>query len=429
MPPAERPEEVAVKSSQNHPSGYPQRISGAGPNIPPPEDFWRNPNAVAPLGSPALEAPAAARAELAGETAGSASNGRNRRKASHSHTTIALATIVALLIGFAGGWIFRGNARIAEALAISRVKSIFNGFDEPSTRGFAKIATTAKNSVVYIEDVRVKDKVGSYGSGLVIDSRGYIVTNNHGISQAVNKLELRTVSVIFNDGRKVLANLVGRDPKTDLAVLKIDNVDNLAVAELGDSDRVQVGDLVLAVGSPLGLRTSVTHGIVSAMHRPVPLGDTVIDAIQTDAGINHGNSGGPLIDMNAKVIGINTACQIQTCAGGPGFAIPINEAKAVAAVLIQDGHINHPKLGVAIRPVSEATDFGAQVAAVTAESPAKNAGILPGDVIVKVGDRSVSDADEFVVAVRLLTIGQPAPVEVIRNGHTVMLTVTPYPDK
>ena len=159
--------------------------------------------------------------------------------------------------------------------------------------------------------------------------------------------------MVFNDGKEVPANLVGRDPKTDLAVLKVDNVDNLVVARLGDSDKVQVGDEVIAAGAPLGLRSTVTHGIVSALHRPVPLSgdgsdtDTVIDGIQTDASINHGNSGGPLINMSSEVIGINTAGKsLSDSASGLGFAIPVNEVKETVQTLIKDGKIAHPTLGL-----------------------------------------------------------------------------------
>ena len=170
----------------------------------------------------------------------------------------------------------------------------------PSDR-FAKVAQSVADSVVTIE--AVSDEQGSQGSGVVIDGRGYIVTNNHVISEAANNPSQYKTTVVFNDGKEVPANLVGRDPKTDLAVLKVDNVDNLTVARLGDSDKVHVGDEVIAAGAPLGLRSTVTHGIISALHRPVPLSgdgsdtDTVIDALQTDASINHGNSGGPLINM------------------------------------------------------------------------------------------------------------------------------------
>ena len=166
------------------------------------------------------------------------------------------------------------------------------------------------------------------------------------------------------------------------------------MARLGDSDKVRVGDEVLAAGAPLGLRSTVTHGIISALHRPIPLSgegsdtDTVIDAVQTDASINHGNSGGPLINMDSQVIGINTAGKsLSDSASGLGFAIPVNEAKLVAQTLIKDGKIVHPTLGVSTRSVSNAIAQGAQVANVKAGSPAEKGGILENDVVIKVGKR------------------------------------------
>ena len=273
---------------------------------------------------------------------------------------------------------------------------------------FAKVAAAVANSVVTIE--AVSDQEGCRAPAVVIDGRGYIVTNNHVISEAANNPSQFKTTVVFNDGKEVPANLVGRDPKTDLAVLKVDNVDNLSVAQLGDSDKVQVGEEVLAAGAPLGLRSTVTHGIVSALHRPMPLSgegsdtDTVIDGIQTDASINHGNSGGPLIDMDSQVIGINTAGKsLSDSASGLGFAIPVNEVKQVAQTLIKDGKIVHPTLGLSARSVSNAIASGAQVANVKAGGPAQKGGILENDVVVKVGNRKVADADEFVVAVRQLT--------------------------
>ncbi len=183
---------------------------------------------------------------------------------------------------------------------------------------------------------------------------------------------------------------------------------------------------------PLGLRSTVTHGIISALHRPIPLSgegsdtDTVIDAIQTDASINHGNSGGPLINMNSEVIGINTAGKsLSDSASGLGFAIPVNEVKQTVEALIKDGKVAHPTLGLTARSVSNDLAQGAQVANVKAGSPAEKAGILENDIVVKVGNRTVADADEFAVAIRQLKIGQDAPIEVIRDGRKVTLTVNP----
>ncbi|MDT5029708.1 MAG: hypothetical protein QOE61_6776, partial [Micromonosporaceae bacterium] len=276
---------------------------------------------------------------------------------------------------------------------------------------------------------------GSQGSGVVVDGRGYIVTNNHVISEAATNPSAFKISVVFNDGKEVPANLVGRDPKTDLAVLKVDNVDNLTVARFGDSEKVKVGEEVIAAGAPLGLRSTVTHGIVSALHRPVPLSgdgsdtDTVIDGVQTDASINHGNSGGPLINMSSEVIGINTAGKsLSDSASGLGFAIPVNEVKDVVQTLIKDGKVSHPTLGLNAVSVSNSMASGALIKNVVGGGPADRAGILENDVVVKVGTRKVADADEMVVAVRQLKIGQDAPIEVVRDGRPVTLIVNPAPD-
>jgi S1-C subfamily serine protease len=386
---------------------------------------WRDPNAFAAVGAPALVEPPRPPASPTPAKLG-VRDVLFGGKA--SHVSLAILAIVALLIGFSGGLVGRKTTEVAEVLTNSKVGLSNHGAAQLPESGFAKVAAAVQKSVVKVEALRVSDEVGSFGSGVIIDGHGYIVTNNHVIAEAAENLGQYDVTVRFNDNKRVPANLVGRDPKTDVAVLKVDNTNDRTVARLGDSDKVHVGDLVVAVGSPLGLLGTVTHGIVSALHRPVPLGDTVIDAVQTDAAINHGNSGGPLIDMDARVIGINTACENGGCGAGLGFAIPINEANAVAEVLIRDGTIHHPTIGINTRSVSDAVASGAQVANVKAGSPAEKGGLLENDVIVKVGNRTIADADEFVVAVRHLAIGQPAPIEVVRDDHHVTLTVVPDPD-
>jgi S1-C subfamily serine protease len=394
------------------------------------DDPWRDPAAAAALGSPAVAKPVPRTALGYGGKLGVRDVLFGGRV---SYLALVVLVLIALLIGVIGGVIGRKTAEVVEAFTTSKVTLSTYGNGEAPAGRFAKVAAATANAVVTIESK--SDQEGTQGSGVVIDGRGYIVTNNHVISEAANNPSQFKTTVVFNDGKEVPANLVGRDPKTDLAVLKVDNVDNLTVAQLGDSDKVRVGDEVLAAGAPLGLRSTVTHGITSALHRPVPLSgegsdtDTVIDAIQTDASINHGNSGGPLIDMNSQVIGINTAGKsLSDSASGLGFAIPINEAKQVAQTLIKDGKIVHPTIGISTRSVSNAIASGAQVANVKAGSPAQKGGILENDVVVKVGNRTVADADEMVVAVRQLTIGQDAPIEVVRDGRHVTLTVKPDPD-
>ena len=394
-----------------------------------PDDPWRDPNAAAALGTPAVPHPAHAPAAANVGKLGVRDVLFGGRV---SYVALAVLAIVALVIGIAGGWVGRKTAEVVEAFTTSKVTlNTDNGSEQPTGR-FAKVAASVADSVVTIE--AVGDNEGAQGSGVVIDGRGYVVTNNHVISEAATNPSQYKLSVVFNDGKEVPANLVGRDPKTDLAVLKVDNVDNLTVAKLGDSDKLHVGDEVIAAGAPLGLRSTVTLGIISALHRPVPLSgdgsdtDTVIDGVQTDAAINHGNSGGPLINMNSDVIGINTAGKLGDSASGLGFAIPVNEVKNVVEALIKDGKIAHPTLGLTARSVSNDLASGAQVANVKAGGPAEKAGVLENDVVVKIGDRTVADADEFVVAVRQLKIGQDAPIEVVRDGRHVTLTVNPGSD-
>ena len=401
-----------------------------GQGIDEPDDPWRDPGAAAALGTPALpQAPPAPSIAAMGKLGvrDVLFGGRV------SYVALAVLAIVALLIGFAGGWVGRKTAEVVEAFTTSKVTLQTNNNSEPPQGQFAKVAAAIEDSVVTVE--AVSDSEGSQGSGVVVDGRGYIVTNNHVISEAAANPSQYKTTVVFNDGKEVPANLVGRDPKTDLAVLKVDNVDNLTVARFGDSEKLKVGDEVIAAGAPLGLRSTVTHGIISALHRPVPLSgdgsdtDTVIDGVQTDASINHGNSGGPLINMNSEVIGINTAGKsLSDSASGLGFAIPVNEVKYTVETLIKDGKVAHPTLGLTARSVSNDIASGAQVANVKAGGPAEKGGVLENDVVVKVGNRTVADADEFVVAVRQLTIGQEAPIEVVRDGRHVTLMVTPGSD-
>ena len=395
-----------------------------------PDDPWRDPGAAAALGTPAIEKPIPV--AITGP-AGKLGVRDVLFGGRVSYVALAVLGITALLIGLVGGWVGRKTAEVVEAFTTSKVTLSTDANSEVPVGRFAKVAASVADSVVTIE--AVSDDEGAQGSGVVVDGRGYIVTNNHVISDAATNPSKFKISVVFNDGHNVPANLVGRDPKTDLAVLKVDNVDNLNVAKFGDSDKVHVGDEVIAAGAPLGLRSTVTHGIISALHRPIPLSgegsdtDTVIDAIQTDASINHGNSGGPLINMESAVIGINTAGKsLSDSASGLGFAIPVNEVKETVDTLIKDGKVSHPTLGLSARSVSNDLAQGAQVANVKAGGPAEKAGILENDVVVKVGPRKVADSDEFVVAVRQLKIGQDAPIEVMRDGRKVVLTVNPAPD-
>ncbi|MEI7519317.1 MAG: trypsin-like peptidase domain-containing protein [Mycobacteriaceae bacterium] len=420
---------LGADSLQRHPADA--GALGAGTDLDDePDDPWRDPAAAVALGTPAFDRPVAS---VPGAAVGKLGVRDVLFGGRVSYAALAVLGITALLIGMAGGWVGRKTAEVVEAFTTSKVTlSTSDTGDLPPGR-FAQVAASVADSVVTIE--AKSDESGAQGSGVVVDGRGYVVTNNHVVSEAAASPSKFKLTVVFNDGKEVPANLVGRDPKTDLAVLKVDNVDNLTVAKFGDSSKLRVGEEVIAAGAPLGLRSTVTSGIISALNRPVPLSgegsdtDTVIDAIQTDASINHGNSGGPLINMNSEVIGINTAGKsLSDSASGLGFAIPVNEVKATVETLIKDGRVSHPTLGLSARSVSNDLASGAQVANVKSGGPADKAGVKENDVVVKVGTRKVADADEFVVAVRQLTIGQDAPIEVMREGRKVVLTVNPAPD-
>ncbi|MUL84954.1 MULTISPECIES: S1C family serine protease [unclassified Mycolicibacterium] len=394
------------------------------------DDPWRDPGAIPALGTPA-QAPATP--VVVAAPVGKLGAREVLFGGRVSWLSLLILFLIAGFVAFIGGWVGQKTAGTVQAFTTSKVTLETGGLPSPDAGRFATVASAVEDSVVTIE---AKSKTeGSQGSGVVVDGKGYIVTNNHVISDAASKPADYQITVVFNDGKEVPANLVGRDPKTDLAVLKVDNVDNLVVARLGDSEKLRVGEEVIAAGAPLGLRSTVTHGIISALHRPVPLSgegsdtDTVIDGVQTDASINHGNSGGPLINMSSEVIGINTAGKsLSDSASGLGFAIPVNEVKEVVATLIKEGKVAHPTLLLSAVTVSNSVASGAQVRNVNGGGPADKAGILENDVVVKVGDRKVTDADEMVVAVRQLKIGQESPIEVLRDGRPMTFMVTPIGD-
>lgn len=258
------------------------------------------------------------------------------------------------------------------------------------------------------------------GSGFTLDGDGHIVTNLHVVQGA------SSVRITFADGSKYDAAVVGRDASTDLAVLRVSAPSSeLHPLPLGDSARVVVGQPVVAIGSPFGVAETVTSGIVSAVHRTIS-SDTsysITGAIQTDAAINHGNSGGPLLDMRANVIGVTS--QIASANGGSngvGFAIPSDTVRAVTAQLLQGGTVRHAYLGVS---VSDATArAGAQVGKVTAGSPAASAGLRAGDVVTAIGDTRTASADALTAAVASHRPGDRVTVAYERGGSARTATVT-----
>ncbi|SCE81646.1 putative serine protease PepD [Micromonospora viridifaciens] len=290
-----------------------------------------------------------------------------------------------------------------------------------------KIAASVQDSVVSITTD------SGEGSGVILSADGYVLTNNHVVASASGK----TVRVVFADGKNAEARIIGTDPKTDLAVVKASGVNGLKAATFGDSDAMQVGDQVLALGSPLGLQGSVTAGIISARDRTIQAGESgqqldprqgassISGLLQTDAPINPGNSGGALVNTRGEVIGINTAIATagQGSSGniGVGFAIPSNKAKDVAGKLQRGEKVSHPSLGVS---VSAAEDGGAMVASVTPGSAAEKAGLQRGDVITKFGDTVIKDSNDLVGAVQSGKVGDRVDVQFKRNGSSQTATVT-----
>jgi putative serine protease PepD len=281
------------------------------------------------------------------------------------------------------------------------------------------------------------------GSGVILSADGYIVTNNHVVATATGT----TVTVIFADGKKATATIVGTDTRDDLAVVKASGVSGLKAATFGSSSKMEVGDTVLAIGSPLGLEGSVTAGIISAKDRTIqssseeqqqqdPSGSTqqggssagtsttMSGLLQTDAPINPGNSGGALVNTNGEVIGINSAIATQGSSSGNiglGFAIPSDKAKSIADDLMAGKQPAHPALGVS---VADSENGGALVSTVTANSAAAKAGIEQGDVITAVDGKAINSADDLVAAIQGGSVGQKISIDYTRNGAKKTASVT-----
>jgi len=267
---------------------------------------------------------------------------------------------------------------------------------------------------------RIPEQQG-VGSGFVISSDGYILTNNHVINDATQ------IKIKLSDGKEYDAKVVGRDPKTDLALLKAERASNLRPLQLGDSDSLKVGNWVVAIGSPFGLEQTVTAGIVSAKGRVIGSGP-YDNFIQTDASINPGNSGGPLLNTEGRVVGINTAIFSQSGGNvGIGFAIPVNMAKEIVPQLEENGHVTRGWLGVGIQKITPelAKSFGlkdekgALVSQVVKGGPADKAGIETGDVIVEFDGKKVSDMNDLPRVVASTPVGKTVAVKVLRGGNWV----------
>jgi putative serine protease PepD len=337
--------------------------------------------------------------------------------------SFGIAITMAIIAGVVGSIAGRTSATLDSRTNLVSTQSTI----ERKPNSIAGIAARVSPSVVSIEVSRGNS--GGTGSGFFLDSTGHILTNNHVISLAATANA--SINVTLANGKNYGAELVGRDVAYDLAVIKIAVTDAPAL-QLGDSDKVQVGDGVIAIGSPLGLTGTVTSGIISAKNRPVTSGSgtresSFINALQTDAAINPGNSGGPLVDLSGAVVGINSAIATtgsgfggQSGSIGLGFAIPINQARKTADQLIKNGSSTYPIMGVSLdtRYSGVGAKIPEEAGSVIPNGPAALAGIKPGDVIIEIAGKSVNSADEAIIRVRSLNVGEKIKVKFQREGVT-----------
>ena len=345
---------------------------------------------------------------------------------------VAAALVTSLIAGGGAGFIAgtatSGSGSQAEA---------YNALDNPSANNTepapeGSVESVAASVLPAVVSLEVETRTGmAEGSGSVISSDGYVLTNHHVIAEAANGGA--TITATLNDGSRHTATFVASDVDTDIGVVKIDDAVNLPVINFGNSDDLKVGQDVVAVGSPLGLSATVTSGIVSALNRPVRAAQggtdsSLMDGIQTDAAINPGNSGGPLVDMNGRLIGMNSVIA-SLSAGvtgesgsiGLGFAIPSNFAKRVAQQLIDTGKASQPMLGVRVDVRN--SGGGALVASVEPGSPAEKAGISAGDVITRLGDRPIDSADALIAATRSRGFGETVTLTVRKENSVDTRTV------
>lgn len=350
---------------------------------------------------------------------------------------VAASVITSLIVGSATGYLAGtintaspSQYEVREALEKPAEEEV----DAAPEGSVERVAAAVLPAVVSIE---VNSGRGAAeGSGSIISSDGYVLTNHHVIEAAANGGAQLTVTL--NDGSQHPATFVASDVYTDVGVIKIEGVEGLPVLEFGNSDNLRVGQQVVAVGSPLGLSATVTTGIVSALNRPVRAvqgggESSLMDGIQTDAAINPGNSGGPLVDMNGRLVGMNSVIASLSTGGfsgqssgsiGLGFAIPSNFAQRVARQLIESGQASQPMLGVQVDVYRSGT-HGAVIAQVQSGSPAEAANLQPGESIVRLNDRLIDSADALIAATRSREFGETVTLEVEdQNGETRSVDVT-----
>jgi serine protease Do len=274
---------------------------------------------------------------------------------------------------------------------------------------------------------QLEKEINATGSGVIVDAaKGYVLTNNHVVEQ------VSSVQITTKDGRQFAAKVMGRDPATDIAVLQVNSPTGLKAMEFGDSDALEVGDFVIAIGNPFGLGQTVTSGLVSALSRTGLGKQGYEDFIQTDAAINPGNSGGALVNLKGGLVGINSAI-ISPGGGnvGIGFAIPINMARRVMEQIVENGRVERGRIGVSLQDMHPAADGargeGARIADIAPGSPAETAGLRKGDIIVKADDRPIRSAAQLRNRIGLARIGEQVKLTVDRAGSSQFANVTVGP--
>lgn len=454
---------------ENTPPG--EQSGGAGPehqywarsDVPQPEPpplsvgSWQRPDPWAPRGpgfdqQPAPPAPPLTTPPPWGPRAGPSSpppwppapgagatglSGGAPRRGSRLGPVVALAALTALLVGGAagyGGSLLAGRTGADPVVASSAPPS-------PADPGRSASASPLPAPPAQVDTVEVAKRVlpgtvmiqtgSSTGSGFVLDSAGRIMTNNHVVAGAADGGRIR---VIFSDGRRQNATLVGRSPSYDLAVIKVKGSEDLEPLPFGDSEALEVGQPVVAVGAPLGLPGTVTQGIISAQDRPVVVAGgadadaptAYINAIQTDAPINPGNSGGPLVDAAGRVVGVNSAIltlgsgQGQTGNIGLGFAIPVDQARQIGAQLVEKGKASYPVIGATV----EDSGSGVRLQTVEAGGPAADAGLREGDLITRIDDQRVRTMEELIVTIRTRRPGERVELDYTRGSADRSARVT-----
>jgi putative serine protease PepD len=352
---------------------------------------------------------------------------------------VAAALVVGGAAGVGGAAAFTaldddGNGSSSDSGTAPTASQVVNAPDSPAgDESVEQVAQSVLPSVVEL-DVEGSQGAGS-GSGIIIDSSGLILTNNHVAEIAENG---GRITVSFHDGTKADGEIVGTDPLTDTALVQAKDVEGLTPATIGKSANLDVGEQVVAVGSPYGLDATVTSGIVSALNRPVAVGQdaegnsTTYPAIQTDAAINPGNSGGPLVDMQGRVVGINASIRTANTGSegsiGLGFAIPIDEVLPIVEQMKDGETPTHARLGITVRNAADTTGAeitdGAEIQEITNGSAADDAGLEQGDVITKIDDHLVSSSDSLVATVRSYRPGDQVEVTYERDGDTNTTTLT-----